>query len=120
MLDSFLTGFTEIRDTLNKEGDHNLFGKNFSFFSAEPILFYNNEKDVIIYINSLFSDEFNYTVEDLAEWKYSIYPLLAKEDQASFKAAMNALLNGDENTRFPDASYRLVQIDQATLDNEQD
>ncbi len=108
MLDSFLTDFNEIRDTLDKEGDHNFFGKNFSFFSAEPILFYNNEKDVIVYANSMFSNEFNYTVEDLAEWKYSIYPLLNKEDQAPFKEAMRALLDGDENTVCPDASYRLI------------
>jgi PAS domain S-box-containing protein len=108
MLDSFLTDFNDIRDTLNKPGDHNFFGKKFSFFSAEPILFYNNENDVIVYANSLFNDEFNYTIEDLAEWKYSIYPLLNKEDQTPFKEAMNALLQGDEHTLFPDTSYRLV------------
>src|SRR6187402_3176855 len=107
MLDSFVTGFTEIRDELNKEGDHNFFGKNFSFFSTEPILFYNSEKDVIVYANSMFSDEFNFTVEDLAEWKYSIYPLLSSENQESFRQAMKALLDGNENTHFPDASYRL-------------
>ncbi len=108
MLDSFLTEFTEIRDILGTEGDHNFFGKNFSFFSAEPILFYNNEKDVIVYANSMFSNEFNFTVEDLAEWKYSIYPMLNKEDQTPFKEAMKALLNGDDNTIFPDTTYRLV------------
>ncbi|MEO6733142.1 MAG: PAS domain-containing protein [Ferruginibacter sp.] len=108
MLNSFLTDFTEIRDTLDKEGEHNFFGKNFSFFSAEPILFYNNEKDVIVYANSMFSNEFNYTIEDLADWKYSIYPLINKEDQAPFKEAMQALLNGDEDATCPDASYRLV------------
>ncbi len=108
MLDSFLTDFADIRDTLTKEGDHKFFGKNFSFFSAEPILFYNNEKDVIVYANSTFSNEFNFSVEDLAEWKYSIYPLINKEDQAPFKEAMKALLDGDENTVCPDASYRLI------------
>ncbi len=108
MLDSFLTEFTEIRDELGKEGDHNFFGKNFSFFSAEPILFYNNEKDVIVYANSLFSSEFNFTVEDLADWKYSIYPLINKEDQAPFREAMKALLDGDDKTVSPDATYRLV------------
>ncbi len=108
MLDSFLTEFTEIRDELGKEGEHNFFGKNFSFFSAEPILFYNNEKDVIIYANSLFSNEFNFTVEDIADWKYSIYPLINKEDQAPFREAMSALLDGDDNTVFPDATYRLI------------
>lgn len=108
MLDSFLTEFTEIRDELGKEGDHNFFGKNFSFFSAEPILFYNTEKDVIVYANSLFSSEFNFTVEDLADWKYSIYPLINKEDQAPFKEAMKALLDGDDKTVSPDATYRLV------------
>jgi len=108
MLDSFVTGFSELRDELNKDGDHNLFGKNFSFFSTEPILFYNNEKDVIVYANNLFSDEFNFTVDDLANWKYSIYPLLNSEDIEPFRAAMKALLDGDDNTVFPDASYRLV------------
>ncbi|MCW3091570.1 MAG: domain S-box protein [Ferruginibacter sp.] len=107
MLDSFLTEFAEIRDTLSKDGDHNFFGKDFSFFSAEPILFYNNEKDVIVYANSMFSNEFNYSVNDLADWKYSIYPLLNKEDQEPFKNAMNALMNGDE-TVPQDATYRLV------------
>ena len=108
MLNSFLSEFTEIIDALGKDGDHNFFGKNFSFFSAEPILFYNNEKDVIVYANSMFSNEFNYTVDDLAEWKYSILPLLNKEDQQPFKDAMQSLLDGDEDTICPDASYRLV------------
>jgi len=108
MLDSFLTELTEIRDELGKEGEHNFFGKNFSFFSAEPILFYNNQKDVIVYANSLFSNEFNFSVEDLADWKYSIYPLINKEDQAPFKEAMKALLDGGDNNVFPDATYRLI------------
>ena len=64
MLDSFLSDFAEIKDTLGKEESPNFFGKNFSFFSAEPILFYNNEKDVIVYANSMFSNEFNYTINN--------------------------------------------------------
>lgn len=108
MLDSFLTDFTEIRDNLGKEGHNSFFGRDFSFFSAEPILFYNNEKDVIVYANSMFSSEFNYAVSDLEEWKYSILPLINKEDQAPFQEAMKALLDGDENALCPDASYRLV------------
>ncbi|MEO7767945.1 MAG: PAS domain-containing protein, partial [Ferruginibacter sp.] len=108
MLDSFLTEFADIRDTLNKDGDHNFFGKNFSFFSAEPILFYNNEKDVIVYANSMFSNEFNYTVEDLADWKYSIYPLLNNEDHEPFKEAMKYLIEGEENNRFQDSTFRLI------------
>src|SRR5688572_8803936 len=108
MLDSLLSDISLIRDTFDKDGDHNFFGKNFSFFSAEPILFYNNEKDVIVYANSMFTDEFNYTVEDLAEWKYSFYPLLNKEDQVSFKAAMDALLKGDDLASMPDGVYKLV------------
>ncbi len=108
MLDSLLNDFTVIRDTFDKEGDHNFFGKNFSFFSAEPILFYNNEKDVIVYANSMFTDEFNYTVEDLAEWKYSFFPLLNHEDQEPFKAAMKALINGDVTSVSPDGVYKLV------------
>ncbi len=108
MLDSLLNDFSYIRDTFDQEGDHNFFGKNFSFFAAEPILFYNNEKDVIVYANSMFTDELNYTIEDLAEWKYSFYPLLNKEDQVSFKAAMDALINGDDLTKMPDGVYKLV------------
>ena len=108
MLDSFLTDFVEIRDTLGKEGNHNFFGRDFSFFSAEPILFYNNQKDVIVYANSMFSSEFNYAISDLEEWKYSILPLINKDDQVSFQEAMKALLDGDENALCPDASYRLV------------
>lgn len=108
MLDSFLTGLTEIRDALNQEGDHNFFGKNFSFFSAEPILFYNSEKDVIVYANSSFNKEFNFTVEDLAQWNYSFYPLLNSDDHQAFKEAIGSLLNGDENSSFQDASYRLI------------
>src|SRR3954465_1652688 len=106
MLDSFVKGFTEIRDTLSRAGDHNFFGKDFSFFSAEPILFYNTEKEVIVYANSMFSNEFHYTVEDLAEWKYSIYPLLNEEDRTLFRDAIQALIAGGEDAVFPDASYR--------------
>ncbi len=109
MLDSFLTDFSLIRDTLEQEGEHNFFGKNFSFFSADPILFYNNEKDVIVYANSMFTNEFNYTVEDLAEWKYSFYPLLNKEDQEPFKAAMQLLLGGEDVAKISsDGVYRLL------------
>ncbi|CAN5452086.1 hypothetical protein BH11BAC3_BH11BAC3_14140 [soil metagenome] len=109
MLDSFLTDFSLIRDTLEQEGDHNFFGKNFSFFSADPILFYNNEKDVIVYANSMFTSEFNYTVEDLAEWKYSFYPLLNKEDQEPFKAAMSLLLGAEDIAKVSsDGVYRLI------------
>lgn len=108
MLDSFLSDFSLIKNTFDTEGDHNLFGKKFSFFSAEPIIFYNSETDVIVYANSMFSDEFNFTVEDLAEWKYSMYPLLNKEDQEPFKKAIDALLTWDESNPFPDATYRLV------------
>ncbi len=108
MLETFLADINDIRDTLSKEGDHNFFGKTFSFFSAEPILFYNNEKDVIVYANSMFSNEFNFTVEDLAEWKYSIYPLLNKDDQEPFREAMHQLLNGDGSNLLPDTSYRLI------------
>lgn len=108
MLDSIVTDFSLIKESFDEDGDRPLFGKNFSFFSAEPILFYNNETDVIVYANSMFNNEFNYTVEDLAEWKYSFYPLLNKDDQEPFKEAMKELLNDSENTFFSDATYRLV------------
>lgn len=107
MLESFLSDFSFIKDTLDKEGDHNFFGKDFSFFSTEPILFYNSDKDVIMYMNGRFADEFNYTVNDLAEWKYSIYPLLSNDDQEDFRKAMKTLLEYDGDG-IPDANYRLV------------
>ena len=110
MLESFLSDFALIKETLDKEGDHNFFGKDFSFFSAEPLLFYHSDKDVIVYMNSRFADEFNYTVDDLAQWKYSIYPLFGNEDQESFKEAMNSVLDGKEYD-VPDAHYRLVGKD---------
>lgn len=110
MLESFLSDFGLIKDTLDKEGDHSFFGKDFSFFSAEPILFYNSDKDVIVYMNSRFADEFNYTIDDLAEWKYSIYPLLNDEDQEPFKDAIKAVLEGKEYD-VHDANYRLVGKD---------
>lgn len=110
MLESFLSDFALIKETLDKDGDHNFFGKDFSFFSTEPILFYHSDKDVIVYMNSRFADEFNYTVDDLAEWKYSIYPLLNSADQEAFKEAINAVLDGKEY-EVPDAHYRLIGKD---------
>ena len=109
MLESFLSDFSFIKESLDKEGDHDFFGKSFSFFSAEPILFYNSDKDVIVYMNSRFADEFNYTIEDLAEWKYSIYPLLCSDDQGAFKECMQCLL-GDtpEDNNFSNGNYRLI------------
>ena len=104
MLDSFLNDFSFIRDTFEKDGDHNFFGKDFSFFSADPILFYNNAKDVIVYANSMFTTEFNYTVEDLAEWKYSIFPLLNKEDQEPFRTALKNLLDGNDLSPYTDTT----------------
>ncbi len=107
MLESFLSDFSFIKETLDKEGDHNFFGRDFSFFSTEPILFYNSEKDVIVYANSHFTDEFNYTVDDLSDWKYSIYPLLSPDDQDAFRAAMKTLLEYDGESA-PDTNYRLI------------
>ncbi|MEO8172699.1 MAG: ATP-binding protein [Sediminibacterium sp.] len=112
MLESFLSDFSFIKDTLDKEGDHNFFGRDFSFFSTEPILFYNSEKDVIVYVNSRFTDEFNYTVEDLADWKYSIYPLLNTEDQQAFRKAIETLLEYD-GEHMPDTNYRLIAKNKA-------
>lgn len=107
MLESFLSDFSFIKDTLDKEGDHQFFGRDFSFFSTEPILFYNSDKDAIVYVNSRFTDEFNYTVDDLAEWKYSIYPLLNIDDQVEFRKAMKTLLEYD-GEHIPDTNYRLI------------
>lgn len=112
MLESFLSDFSFIKESLDKEGDHDFFGKNFSFFSAEPILFYNSDKDVIVYMNSRFADEFNYTIEDLADWKYSIYPLLCSDDQSAFKECMQGMLNGDESdNNLINGNYRLIGKD---------
>jgi PAS domain S-box-containing protein len=109
MLESFLSDFSFIKETLDKEGAHDFFGKNFSFFSAEPILFYNSERDAIVYMNSRFADEFNYTVEDLADWKYSIYPLLSGDDQEAFRECMRGLLDGiEEGCNVVDGKYRLI------------
>ena len=107
MLESFLSDFSYIKETLDKVGEPNFFGKNFSFFLTEPILFYNSEKDTIVYMNSNFIDEFNYSIEDLAEWKYSIYPLLCNEAQEEFRLAMKSVLNQD-GVVIPDANYRLL------------
>ncbi len=110
MLESFLSDFSFIKETLDKEGDHNFFGRDFSFFSTEPILFYHSDKDAIVYMNSTFTKEFNYSVEDLSSWKYSIYPLLNNEDQEPFRQAMKALLESDGEYP-PDANYRLIAKD---------
>src|ERR1700712_2464364 len=107
MLESFLSDFSFIKETLDKEGDHNFFGRDFSFFSTEPILFYHSDKDAIVYVNSHFTKEFNYTVNDISNWKYSIYPLLSSEDQEPFRQAMKTLLEFDGGSP-PDANYRLI------------
>ncbi len=107
MLESFLSDFAFIKETLDKEGDHNFFGRDFSFFSTEPILFYHSDKDAIVYVNNHFTKEFNYTVDDISDWKYSIYPLLSSDDQESFRNAMKSLLEYDGES-MPDASYRLI------------
>jgi PAS domain S-box-containing protein len=107
MLESFLSDFSFIKDTLDKEGDHSFFGRDFSFFSTEPILFYHSERDAIVYVNSRFTDEFNYTVDDLADWKYSIYPLLNSEDHEAFRQAITTLTEYD-GEHPPDSHYRLI------------
>jgi len=107
MLQSFLSDFSYIKETLDKEGDPEFFGMNFSFFLTEPILFYNSEKDIIIYMNSNFIEEFNYSIDDLAEWKYSIYPLLCNEAQEEFRSAMRIVLN-QEDFSIPDTNYKLL------------
>lgn len=108
MLESFLSDFSFIKETLDKEGDHNFFGRNFSFFSIEPILFYNADRDAIVYMNSRFADEFCYTVDDLAEWKYSIYPLVGEDDREEFRLAMKTLVENEGDYHVPDATMRLV------------
>lgn len=88
MLDSFLSDFHLIRDTLDKESDPSFFGKEFSFFDADPVLFYNAEADRIVYMNNRFVNEFKFSVSDLAKTNYSFYPLLSEEDKTYFRNAM--------------------------------
>ncbi len=109
MLESFLSDFVYIKDVLDKQGDTNFFDKNFSFFSTEPLLFYNSDTDVIVYINSRFTEEFNYTVDDLATWKYSIHPLINGDDQESFRDTIKAMK--ESNEEYKDAHYRLIAKD---------
>lgn len=110
MLESFLSDFSFIKETLDKENDQNFFGREFSFFSTEPVLFYLADKDRIVYVNSQFTKEFNYTVDDISQWKYSIYPLLSAGEQDSFIQAIKTLLENDDESA-PDASYRLSAKD---------
>ena len=109
MLESFLSDFAYIKEVLDKQGDTNFFDKNFSFFSTEPLLFYNSDTDVIIYINSRFTEEFNYTVDDLATWKYSIHPLMNSDDQQSFSDTIKEMK--DNNEAYKDTHYRLIAKD---------
>ena len=108
MLESFLNDFSFIRDALENETNPKLFGKNFPFFSSEPILFYNSATDVIVYSNSAFATEFNYTVEDLAALNYSIYPLFNNDDQEPFRETMKGLIDSDVDAPFSDATYRII------------
>ena len=107
MAESFLSDFSFIKETLDKEVPPDFFGKDFSFFFDDLTLFYHAGKDAIVYVNRRFTDEFNYTADDLAEWKYSIYPLLHKDDHEAFRTTMKSLLEND-GEYTPDTCYRLI------------
>lgn len=112
MLESYLSDFAFIRETLDKEGEHHFFDRNFSFFSGEPVVLYHSDKDVIIYVNRRFAEEFHYTVEDLSKWKYSIYPMLSDEDKELFRTAIKTVQQGIEG-ESTEADYRLIPKDQS-------
>ncbi|NCI50533.1 PAS domain-containing protein [Sediminibacterium roseum] len=106
MLESFLSDFAFIKETLDKGGNPDFLGKHFSFYSTEPVLFYNLETDRIIYMNERFEDEFQYTVEDLAKNNYSIFPLLHSDDHQPFREKiLECLKNNDGNVSG--CEYRL-------------
>lgn len=108
MLDSFINDLTHIRGIIDKDSEPDFFGRDFSFFSLDPILFYNTKKNVIVYANGLFTDDFNFTAADLSAWNYSIYPLFYKDDQEPFKTLMRALTGANDYSPVPESVYRLV------------
>lgn len=118
MLDSYLSDFTFIKNALDKGGQPDFFGKDFSFFSTEPVLFYNHDTDNIAYINHRFADEFHYTVADLSKSNYSIYTLLHPDDHAAFHANMQTCVgknsDGTEGCeyrfRIKDGDYQYYRI----------
>jgi signal transduction histidine kinase len=106
MLESYLSDFAFIKETLDKGGDPDFFGKDFSFYSNESVLFYNIDTDRIIYVNSRFADEFSYTPEDLSKNNFSIFPLLHTEDHAPFRDTILACVNNHKGN-ISSCEYRL-------------
>ncbi|MBV9986259.1 MAG: PAS domain-containing protein [Chitinophagaceae bacterium] len=110
MLESFLSDFNLIRDTLDKQGDPVFFDREFSFFAADPVLFYDTLKDRIVYMNKRFAEEFRFSVENLAAFNYSIYPLLSAQDQEIFRSSMQRL-SEPAGASLPDSTYQLISQD---------
>ncbi len=113
MLDSFIADLSLIKETLDKEEENNFFGRNFSLFAAEPTLFYDSEKEVIIYVNDQFAKELHYTLCDLSSWKYSIFPLLHIADQDLFRESLKTLFESKEEY-LHDTGYRLIVKDKGS------
>lgn len=106
MLESYLEDFTLIKDTLDKGGAVDFLGKDFSFFSTEPVLFYDCDNDRITYMNRNFSDEFKFTIDDLADIQYSIFPLVHPEEVDAFREnLLNCLRNRDG--KMTECEFRL-------------
>jgi signal transduction histidine kinase len=106
MLESFLSDFTFIKETFDKGGDPDFFGREFSFYSGEPILFYNLVTDRIIYMNARFAREFHYTAEDLARNKHSIFPLLDTEGHQPFRDMIGRCLENHDGD-IESCEYRM-------------
>lgn len=107
MLESFLSDFAFIKETFDKGGDPDFFGNNFSFYSTEPVLFYNIETDRVIYMNERFEDEFHYTFDDLAKNKFSIFSLIHDEDHGPFRENILDCLK-NHNGNVDGCEYRLL------------
>lgn len=112
MLDSFLSDFHLIRDTLDKESDPSFFGKEFSLFEADPVIFYNAVDDRIVYMNEKFANEFKFSVGDLAKLNYSLYALLSHEDKTYFRKVMSGI--GANPDVVGDETFKLVSKDNKT------
>lgn len=106
MLESYLEDFALIKETLDKGGDSDFFGRDFSFFSTEPVLFYDYDRDRIVYMNRRFTDEFKYTDADLAKEHYSIFAIIHPDDREAFRENMTSCLD-NVNGNIAGCEYRM-------------
>lgn len=107
MLESFLSDLSLIKDTLDKDGAHDFFGQEFSFFSSEPVLMYDLDQDQVIYMNRKFETEFQYTKADLEAKKYSVLALIQEDDRDKFQAILKTLKENN-TAAIPDEEYRAI------------